>query len=47
MDMERAIGLRNKYVHSLLEGDPFKDANESINLMCKIIDALVRKEKEK
>jgi hypothetical protein len=39
--------LRNKYVHPVLEGEPFEDANESINLLCKIIDSFVQKEKER
>jgi hypothetical protein len=40
-DMQKLNGLRNKYVHPILEGDPFKDANESINLLCKIIDSFL------
>jgi hypothetical protein len=42
-DMQKLISLRNKYVHPLLEGDSFEDANESINLLCKIIDSFVQK----
>ena|GEM_PF-1992671 len=45
--MQKLNSLRNKYVHPLLEGVPFEDANESINLLCKIIDCFVQKEKER
>jgi len=45
-DMQKLNSLRNKYVHPLLEGDSFEDAHESINLLCKIIDSFVQKEKE-
>ena len=38
-NMESLNGLRNKYVHPLLEGNPREDAAESINLLCKIISS--------
>jgi hypothetical protein len=38
-NMELLNGLRNKYVHPLLEGDAREDAAESINLLCKIISS--------
>ena len=45
--MQKLNNLRNRYVHPLLEVEPFEDANESINLLCKIIDSFVQKEKER
>jgi hypothetical protein len=40
-DMQKLNSLRNKYIHTLLEGDLFNDATTSINILCKIIDAYV------
>jgi hypothetical protein len=45
--MQKLNSLRNKYVHPLLEGVPFEDANESINLLCKIIDSFIQKVNER
>jgi hypothetical protein len=41
-DMKKINNSRQKYVHPLLpEDDVYKDAEESINLLCKIIDSYI------
>jgi hypothetical protein len=39
-DMSKINNLRNKYIHPVLEGDPYDDAKRSLNLLCTIIDSL-------
>ena len=33
--------IRNKYVHPQFSGDPFKDAKDTLNLLCKTIDLII------
>jgi hypothetical protein len=40
-NMYEINNLRNKYVHPLLEGSSYEDAQKSINLLCKIIDSFI------
>lgn len=40
-DMNKINDIRQRYVHPVLEGDLYKDAKNSINLLCKIIDSFM------
>lgn len=44
MDMYKINNIRQKYIHPILEGNPYSDAKKTLNLLCKIIDSFTELE---
>lgn len=41
-NMNKINNLRNGYIHPVLEGNPYVDAKDALNLLCEIVDSFTQ-----